>query len=93
MKKSCIRYYGGKLLAFVVSVLVLSVLVFYIARLAPGDPLVSYYGDRVEKMSVAKRAWAEEKLGLSDPIYVQYVRARCTGSSASPISIRWTCSR
>lgn len=37
MKKSCIRYYGGKLLAFVVSVLVLSVLVFYIARLAPGD--------------------------------------------------------
>lgn len=36
MKKSCIRYYGGKLLAFVVSVLVLSVLVFYIARLAPG---------------------------------------------------------
>ena len=74
MKKSCIRYYGGKLLAFVVSVLVLSVLVFYIARLAPGDPLVSYYGDRVEKMSVAERAWAEEKLGLSDPIYVQYVR-------------------
>lgn len=67
MKKSCIRYYGGKLLAFVVSVLVLSVLVFYIARLAPGDPLVSYYGDRVEKMSVAERAWAEEKLGLSDP--------------------------
>ena len=74
MKKSCIRSYGGKLLAFVVSVLVLSVLVFYIARLAPGDPLVSYYGDRVEKMSVAERAWAEEKLGLSDPIYVQYVR-------------------
>ena len=75
----------------------LSVLVFYIARLAPGDPLVSYYGDRVEKMSVAERAWAEEKLGLSDPIYVQYVRlacaARCTASSASPISIRWTCSR
>ena len=65
MKKSCIRYYGGKLLAFVVSVLVRSVLVFYIARLAPGDPLVSYYGDRVEKMSVAERAWAEEKLGLS----------------------------
>lgn len=35
---------------------------------------MSYYGDRVEKMSVAERAWAEEKLGLSDPIYVQYVR-------------------
>ena len=36
---------------FVLSVLLLSVLTFYISRLAPGDPLVSYYGDRVEKMS------------------------------------------
>ena len=34
---------------FVLSVLLLSVLTFYISRLAPGDPLVSYYGDRVEK--------------------------------------------
>ena len=33
---------------FVLSVLLLSVLTFYISRLAPGDPLVSYYGDRVE---------------------------------------------
>ena len=48
--------------------------VFYISRLAPGDPLLSYYGERVEKMSVEERAWAEEKLGLSDPIHVQYVR-------------------
>ena len=31
---------------FVLSVLLLSVLTFYISRLAPGDPLVSYYGDR-----------------------------------------------
>lgn len=38
-----------KAAAFLASVLLLSVLVFYISRLAPGDPLVSYYGDRVEK--------------------------------------------
>ena len=52
---------------FVLSVLLLSVLTFYISRLAPGDPLVSYYGDRVEKMSPAEREWAEDKLGLNDP--------------------------
>ena len=49
---------------FVLSVLLLSVLTFYISRLAPGDPLVSYYGDRVEKMicgvsSICKRRCAK----------------------------------
>lgn len=74
MRRNWIVYYGRKLLVFLLSVLILSVAVFYIARLAPGDPLVSYYGDRVEKMSPSERAWAEDKLGLNDPIYVQYVR-------------------
>ena len=69
-----VLYYGKKAAAFPASVLLLSVLVFYISRLAPGDPLVSYYGDRVEKMTPEERAWAEEKLGLKDPISVQYIR-------------------
>ena len=38
-------YYGRKLLALALSVFVLSAVVFYIARLAPGDPLVSYSVD------------------------------------------------
>ena len=59
---------------FVLSVLLLSVLTFYISRLAPGDPLVSYYGYRVEKMSPAEREWAEDKLGLNDPLPTQYAR-------------------
>ena len=69
-----IRYYGKKLLVFLLSVLVLSLLVFYLARLAPGDPLVAYYGERTEKMSVEERERSLERLGLNDPIYVQYVR-------------------
>ena len=73
-RKAPLLYYGQKLLVFLASVLVLSVAVFYIARLTPGDPLVSYYGDRVEKMSPQERAWAEEKLGLNEPIHVQYLR-------------------
>ena len=55
-------YFSRKLLFFLASVFLLSVAVFYISRLAPGDPLVSYYGDRVEKMSPEERVWAEEKL-------------------------------
>lgn len=72
MRKNPWIYYGKKLLIFVVSIFLLSVIVFYIARLAPGDPLVSYYGDRAEKMIAGERAWAEEKLGLHESITVQY---------------------
>ena len=72
MRKNPWIYYGKKLLIFVVSIFFLSVIVFYIARLAPGDPLVSYYGERAEKMTAGERAWAEEKLGLHESITVQY---------------------
>ena len=62
------------LLLFVLSLFLLSAAVFYVSRLAPGDPLVSYYGERVEKMSPEQRAWAEARLGLDQPISTQYVR-------------------
>ena len=61
------------LAVFLLSVLVLSLLVFVIARLAPGDPLVSYYGERAEKMKPAERAQAEARLGLDQPIAQQYL--------------------
>ena len=63
-----------KVLSFVISIVYLSLVVFYISRWAPGDPLVSYYGERVEKMSPEEREWAEERLGLNDLVYVQYIR-------------------
>lgn len=47
--------------------------VFYV-QTCTGDPLTAYYGDRVEKMSVEERWQAEEKLGLHDRIFTQYVR-------------------
>ena len=74
IRKNPFIYCGRKLLTFLLSVLLLSVVVFYVARLAPGDPLASYYGDRVEKMSPEERQWARERLGLNDSIHVQYVR-------------------
>lgn len=72
-KKNCI-YYIKKILIFIISILLLSIIVFYISRLAPGDPLEAYYGDRVEKMSTLERQWAEKKLGLDEPIHIQYIR-------------------
>ena len=66
--------FARRLAVFLLSVLLLSLLVFTIARLAPGDPLVSYYGDRVEKMSPEERSWAEQRLGLDQPLLTQYVR-------------------
>ena len=67
MRQKKLVYYGKKCLIFLISVFILSVAVFYVARLAPGDPLISYYGDRTEKMSPEEREWAMEKLGLNEP--------------------------
>ncbi|MCI8622617.1 MAG: ABC transporter permease [Provencibacterium sp.] len=72
--KNRVFAFGKRLLGLILSLLVLSAAVFYLSRLAPGDPLVSYYGDRAEKMSAAEREWAEKKLGLDAPVSVQYLR-------------------
>lgn len=69
-----INYYGRKMLIFIISVFVLSVMAFFMARLAPGDPLVSYYGERVEKMGAEEKAWAMHKLGLDESVFTQYVK-------------------
>ena len=74
MRRNPFVYYGKKTLVFLLSVFILSVAVFYISRLAPCDPLMSYYGERVEKMSVQEKEDAREKLGLNDPIHIQYIR-------------------
>lgn len=73
-KRRWILYLGRKMLVFIGSIFLLSFIVFYVSRLAPGDPLQSYYGDRVEKMSPGERVWAENRLGLNEPVTVQYFR-------------------
>jgi len=60
------------ILKSVLFIFVLSVIVFYISRLAPGNPLVSYYGDNVNRMSTQQKIEATERLGLNKPIYIQY---------------------
>ncbi|MEF9918532.1 MAG: ABC transporter permease, partial [Eubacterium sp.] len=57
---------------FMLVIFLLSLIVFYMARLSPGEPLRAYYGESVERMSVTQQDAAREKLGLDAPIYVQY---------------------
>ena len=81
MKTKRIVWRAAKTAAvFLVSVLVLSLLVFVVSRLAPGDPLVSFYGERAEKLKPAERAAAEARLGLDQPILA--VRPLAEGSAS-----------
>lgn len=61
-----------KVLQLILALFILSLLVFFMSRLAPGDPLRSYYGDRVERMSVEEQEVARDRLGLGDPLLMQY---------------------
>lgn len=61
-----------KALVFVVMMFALSVVVFHVSRLTPGDPLQSFYGDAMESMSPAELGAARHRLGLDGPIWRQY---------------------
>jgi peptide/nickel transport system permease protein len=56
-----------------VFMLLLSAAVFWLVRLAPGDPLTAYYGEAVERMSEAQRNAAMRRLALDKPIAFQYI--------------------
>ena len=58
----------------VLSMFILSVVVFVMARLAPGDPLQSFYGDSLEMMTQAEKDAARARLGLDAGIGTQYIR-------------------
>ncbi len=74
MRQNPIIYYCKKCLSFLLSIFLLTAAVFFLSRLTPVDPLQAYYGRRTEKMSAAEKELARERLGLNDPIPVQYIR-------------------
>lgn len=63
-----------RLVLLVVVMFILSAAVFYMARLAPGDPLQSFYGDALEMMTEEEKDAARVRLGLDSSISVQYIR-------------------
>lgn len=65
-------YLAKKLLQMFITILLLVTIVFFIARLAPGDPLAAYYGAGIERLSESDRSVAMENLGLAKPLLQQY---------------------
>lgn len=63
-----------RIILLAVVMFLLSVVVFWMARLAPGDPLQSFYGDSLEMMTSEEIAAARTMLGLESGNCVQYVK-------------------
>ena len=58
-----------------ITILAVSIIVFFIMRILPGDPLVAVFGyEGFTKLSEEERAHYMAELGLSDPLYVQYAK-------------------
>lgn len=74
MERSTGRYILKKAGQLLLTLLVLSIIVFLVSRLAPGDPLRAYYGESVEKMSMEQLDHARERLGLNNSLVSQYVK-------------------
>ena len=57
-----------------ITVVGVSIVVFLVLRVLPGDPLVAIFGmEGFTKLSAADRASYMAQLGLSDPLPVQYL--------------------
>ncbi|WP_028829592.1 ABC transporter permease [Proteocatella sphenisci] len=69
-----LKYVFKKTFQLVITLLILSAVIFVISRLSPGDPLRSYFGDSMERMTPKQLNTARINLGLNDNIIVQYFR-------------------
>ena len=68
--------YIARRLAFgALTVVGVSIMVFVVMRILPGDPLVAIFGpEGMTKLTEEQRASYMAELGLSDPLWVQYLR-------------------
>jgi peptide/nickel transport system permease protein len=68
--------YIARRLAFgALTIVGVSIMVFVVMRILPGDPLVAIFGpEGLTKLTEEQRASFMADLGLSDPLWVQYLR-------------------
>src|SRR3974377_621376 len=67
-------YIIRRLVFGVLTVIGVSIIVFTVLRILPGDPLVAIFGpEGYTKLTEAERAHYMAELGLSDPLVVQYL--------------------
>lgn len=70
-----LTYVAQRLLFGFLTIVGVSVVVFVVMRVLPGDPLVAIFGpDGFTKLTDAERAKYMSDLGLSDPLWQQYFR-------------------
>ena len=65
------KYILKRLLSMIPAVFVVSVVIFLIIHLTPGDPAAVMLGDQADPEAIAA---LREALGLNDPLPVQYLR-------------------
>jgi peptide/nickel transport system permease protein len=67
-------YILRRLIFGAITIVAVSILVFVVLRILPGDPLVAIFGaDGFAKLTEEERANYMKALGLSDPLWVQYM--------------------
>jgi len=66
-----LRYLTTRLMLAVPTLLAVLTLVFLVVRVIPGDPATAALGDYASKEAVEAM---RERMGLNDPLYVQYFR-------------------
>lgn len=67
-------YIARRILLMAPVLLILSMIVFFMLRVLPGDPLVAFAGSDAGRLAPEQRAALEESLGLNDPLPVQYLK-------------------
>lgn len=66
-------YIARRLVFGALTVIGVSIMVFVVMRILPGDPLVAIFGpEGMTKLTDEQRANYMKELGLSDPLWVQY---------------------
>jgi peptide/nickel transport system permease protein len=68
-------YIARRVVFGVLTVIGVSIMVFVVMRILPGDPLVAIFGpEGLTKLTQEQRASYMAELGLSDPLWIQYLR-------------------
>jgi len=68
-----LRYLAGRLLLLIPTLLGMSLLIFALVRLLPGDVVSAMFSGDVGASDAAKLA-VRQSLGLTDPVWLQYVK-------------------
>lgn len=87
-------YIIRRVLTAIPTLIVISMVIFAILKLAPGDPLAQFAANLNVPPEVRQNI--RRQLGLDDPIPVQYAKwagSGCRGTGASPSPRAPTCSR